>query len=62
MSNCPICDKGLEPPTVKCSKCGTELHKSCAKRTTGKFYCKDCFKEGKKLSRYERMAQRDSWR
>lgn len=62
MANCPICDKALEQPTVKCAKCGVELHRACAKRTMGKFYCKDCFREGKKLGRYERMAQRDVWR
>lgn len=61
MPNCPICNKPLEPPTVKCANCGTELHRACAKKTTGKSYCKECYKQGKKQARYERMAQRDAW-
>ncbi len=62
MANCFVCGKPLEPPIVKCSNCGKELHRGCGKKTLGKIYCKDCFKKGKKDSRYERMAQRATWR
>ncbi|MGQ9788230.1 MAG: hypothetical protein ACUVQM_02835 [Candidatus Hadarchaeaceae archaeon] len=62
MPNCAICEKTLEKPTVKCSSCGREMHRVCAKKTLGKYYCKSCFKKGKQQSRYERMAQRDAWR
>jgi late competence protein required for DNA uptake (superfamily II DNA/RNA helicase) len=58
MADCPVCGKPLAPPTLKCDSCKVEIHKDCAKKTTGKHYCKSCFKEGKKLARYERMAQR----
>ena len=61
MPKCQICGRPLEPPTTKCAKCGTELHRVCAKKTMGKAYCKDCYREGKKQSRYERMAQRTTW-
>jgi len=62
MANCANCGKSLEQPIVKCAGCGTELHRACAKKTLGKAYCKSCFKKGKKESRYERMAQRATWR
>jgi hypothetical protein len=45
---------------VKCANCDVELHRACAKRTIGKSYCKNCFKQAKKQTRYERMAQRDA--
>ena len=62
MAICPVCGKPLQPPIIKCASCGTELHRECAKKTLGKAYCKNCFKKGKKESRYERMAQRATWR
>ena len=62
MANCANCGKSLEQPIVECASCGTELHRACAKKTLGKVYCKSCFKKGKKESRYERMAQRATWR
>jgi|YelNatPaOPRAMG01_1025707.scaffolds.fasta_scaffold436063_1 hypothetical protein len=61
MSECPICGKPIETGAVKCASCGIEIHKECAKRTMGKNYCKECYRKAKKESRYERMAQRDSW-
>lgn len=61
MPDCPICEKPLEPPTIKCTSCGVELHRACAKRTMGKSYCKNCYRQAKKQARYERMAQRDAW-
>ncbi|MDI6819677.1 MAG: hypothetical protein QMC89_02065 [Candidatus Hodarchaeaceae archaeon] len=60
MVECPACGKQLSPPTVKCSGCGVELHRACARRTTGKWYCKDCYKKGKREARFEHMAQRAS--
>lgn len=45
---------------VKCSSCSAELHRACAKRTMGKSYCKDCYKQAKKQARFERMAQREA--
>lgn len=62
MPDCPICSKPLEPPMVKCTTCGSELHRACAKRTMGRPYCKNCYRQAKKQSRYERMAQRDALR
>jgi len=61
MGECPVCGKPVEAGGVKCASCGVELHKECAKRTMGKNYCKNCYKDAKKKSRYERMAQRDAW-
>ncbi|MEM3421778.1 MAG: hypothetical protein QW835_02190 [Candidatus Hadarchaeum sp.] len=62
MPSCAVCGKPLEKATVKCARCGAEMHRQCAKKTLGKSYCRSCYKEGKKQSRYERMAQRDYWR
>lgn len=59
MVDCPICDGPLKEPVVECSSCGVEMHKRCAKKLSGKWYCKDCKKQGKKESRYEKMAKRD---
>jgi late competence protein required for DNA uptake (superfamily II DNA/RNA helicase) len=58
MVDCPTCGKPLNARTVRCSRCEVELHRGCAKKTMGKYYCKRCYREGKKLARYERMAQR----
>ena len=60
MADCLVCGKPLAPPTVKCMSCGVELHRTCAKRSLGKTYCKNCYKQAKKQIRFERMAQRDS--
>jgi len=60
MIECPECRKPLEPPTVKCMGCGIELHRSCARKTSGRWYCGSCFKRGKREARLERMAQRAS--
>ncbi len=61
MPDCSVCGKPLSPPTVKCNKCHSEVHRGCSKKTLGQVYCRNCFKQGKKLSRYEKMAQRDTW-
>ncbi|MEM2874974.1 MAG: zinc ribbon domain-containing protein [Candidatus Hadarchaeales archaeon] len=61
MSECPVCGNPVETDVVKCASCGVELHRGCAKRTLGKNYCKRCYREAKRRSRYEMMAQRDSW-
>ena len=58
MPDCPVCGKPLGPPTIKCSSCGSEIHRACAKRTMGKSYCRNCFRQAKKEARFERMAQR----
>jgi hypothetical protein len=60
MADCPVCKQPLTPPTVRCSNCGTELHKDCGKRGMGKWYCKDCYKRAKKGIKFEQMAQRSS--
>ncbi|MFN4133654.1 MAG: hypothetical protein ACK4GQ_04730 [Candidatus Hadarchaeales archaeon] len=60
MAECPACGKLISPPTVKCTKCGVEMHRGCAKKTMGKFYCKQHYREGKKMARYEKMAQMDA--
>ncbi|KUO42180.1 MAG: hypothetical protein AVW05_00430 [Hadesarchaea archaeon DG-33] len=60
MPDCPICGKPLESPMVKCSSCNAELHRACAKRTMGKSYCKDCYKQAKKQARFERMVQHEA--
>lgn len=60
MPDCPTCGKPLEPPTIECSSCGAGLHRACAKRTMGKSYCKNCYKQAKKQARFERMAQREA--
>ncbi len=59
MAECHICGNTLEEPIVTCSNCGKEVHKECGKKLSGKWYCKDCKKKGKKKSRYEKMSQRD---
>lgn len=56
--NCPTCGEPLEGNTVVCSICGVELHRDCAKKLRGDWYCKDCKKEAKKKSRYEKMSRR----
>ncbi len=60
MPDCPTCNKPLSPPVVKCSSCGAELHRACAKHTLGKWYCKNCYKKVKKQVRFEHMVQRAS--
>jgi hypothetical protein len=60
MAECPTCSKLIEPPAVRCSNCGVELHRACAKKTLGRWYCKGCYKEAKKQAKFERMAQRAS--
>ncbi|MBS3815886.1 MAG: hypothetical protein KGY45_04930 [Hadesarchaea archaeon] len=60
MTECPICGESLEEKkTIDCSVCGKEVHRDCAKKLSGTWYCKDCKKKGKKRSRYEKMARRD---
>lgn len=59
MENCPTCGDPLEEPIVACSICGREIHRDCAKKLSGEWYCKGCKKEAKKKSRYEKMARRD---
>lgn len=59
MVECPICGEALEGTVITCSNCGKEIHKKCGKKVSGDYYCKDCKKEGKKKSRYEKMAERD---
>lgn len=56
--DCPVCGKPLAPPSVQCSLCKAEVHRDCAKKLTGRYYCKRCYRQGKKMARYERMAQR----
>jgi uncharacterized protein with PIN domain len=58
MADCPVCNKSLTPPTVKCVTCGIELHRVCAKHALGKWYCKGCYKKVKKQVKFEHMAQR----
>ncbi len=57
MSVCPVCGKPLEARKVKCFGCAVELHRECAKKTMGKFYCRRCYREGKRRARLERMRQ-----
>ena len=58
--DCPVCNKSLTPPTVRCTTCGAELHRACAKHALGKWYCKNCYKKVKKQVKFEHMAQRAS--
>lgn len=58
MVDCLVCEKELAPPTVRCSKCDAEVHRGCAKKRVGKWYCGECYKEAKKEVKYEKMARR----
>lgn len=58
MVNCAVCGKEIAGEKVECAICKTAMHRGCAKKISGKYYCKQCYKEGKKRARYERMAQR----
>jgi uncharacterized protein with PIN domain len=55
---CPTCGKPLSPPVARCDICKEEIHRSCAKKLTGRYYCRRCYRQGKRMARYERMAQR----
>lgn len=55
---CPTCSRPLTPPILKCSTCGAELHRGCAKKVAGKWYCSGCFKRAKREAKFELMAQR----
>ncbi len=59
MVECPTCGEPLEDSTVVCSICAKEIHRNCANKKSGKWYCSNCKKEAKQRSRYEEMAQRD---
>lgn len=59
MVECQICGEPIDESPVTCSICGREVHKKCAKKLSGDWYCKDCKKKAKKKSRYEKMARRD---
>lgn len=59
MVDCPVCGEPLEENVVTCSTCGRRLHRDCAKKLSGDWYCNECKKEAKKKSRYEKMARRD---
>ncbi|MCQ8898414.1 MAG: hypothetical protein NQU48_03130 [Hadesarchaea archaeon] len=56
MTSCSVCGKPVERG-VRCSTCGATLHRECAKKILGKFYCRKCYREGRKEARYERMRQ-----
>jgi hypothetical protein len=58
--DCPVCGESVTPPAVGCFICKVQLHRACAKKLTGKYYCKRCYRQGKRLARYERMAQREA--
>jgi len=55
---CPVCGGELSPPTVRCSRCDMEVHRKCAKKRVGRWYCRRCYKEAKKEITYEKMARR----
>ncbi|MEM2866830.1 MAG: hypothetical protein QW098_06815 [Candidatus Hadarchaeales archaeon] len=57
MASCAVCGRPISESGVKCSGCGANLHRECAKKLLGKFYCRGCLREGKKQARYERMRQ-----
>lgn len=57
---CPVCGKPLTHPIVQCAICKVNLHRDCAKKIGGRYYCKRCYRQGKKMARYERMAQREA--
>jgi len=58
VASCAVCGKEIAGGAVKCAICGAEMHRDCAKKISGKFYCRRCSREGKRRARYERMAQR----
>jgi len=35
-----------------------EVHRKCAKKRVGRWYCRRCYKEAKKEITYEKMARR----
>ena len=42
MVSCAVCGKEIAGEAVKCAICGTEMHRDCAKKISGKFYCRRC--------------------
>lgn len=59
MTQCGECGREIQGRGVKCATCSIPLHKECAKKILGKFYCRKCYKQAKKTAKYELMARKD---
>ncbi|MEM2282931.1 MAG: hypothetical protein QXH26_05295 [Candidatus Hadarchaeales archaeon] len=56
---CAECGREIEARGVRCSTCAAALHRECAKKVLGRWYCRRCYKQAKKTAKFELMARRD---